>query len=301
MADGNDAPAAVLAAAAAVSARLAGRRPRVALVLGSGVGFLADELEQAVRIPYRDIPGFPQPGVAGHKGELVAGRLEGAVVLAQSGRFHLYEGHSAAVAALPVRVFAALGCDTLILTNAAGGVRSTFRAGTLMLLADHLNLMGRNPLIGPVAPGEERFPDMSAPYDAELRAHARAAALEAGVELAEGVYGALLGPSYETPAEIRMLRTLGADAVGMSTVPEVVVARARGLRCLAFSTITNPAAGMGAPLAHSEVLAVGQRVAGSLARVIRGVLRRLAGPQPQGHPGAVRPWRPPGPVPDSRP
>jgi purine-nucleoside phosphorylase len=267
--------AAIAAGAAAVTARLGPRRPRVAIVLGSGLGFLADEIADAVRVPYREIPGFPEPGVAGHKGELVAGTLAGVAVLAQSGRFHLYEGHAPAVAARPVRLFAALGVTTLILTNAAGGARPTFRAGTLMLIADHLNLTGRNPLTGPVEAGEERFPDMSAPYDPALRALARAAALEARVALEEGVYAALLGPSYETPAEVRMLRALGADAIGMSTVPEVIVARARGMRCLAFSTITNPAAGMGPPLAHADVLEVGSRVAGDLAKVIRGVLQRL--------------------------
>lgn len=263
------------AAVKAVAARLDGRKPRVAIVLGSGLGFLADHVERAVKIAYRDIPGFPEPGVAGHKGELVAGTLENVPVIAQSGRFHLYEGHAAAVAGLPVRVFARLGVTTLILTNAAGGVRPTFRAGTLMLIADHVNLTGKNPLAGPVVPGDERFPDMSAPYDPALRALARAAASEAHVALEEGVYCALLGPSYETPAEVRMLHRLGADAVGMSTVPEVLVARASGMRCLAFSTITNPAAGMGPPLSHADVLEVGTKVAGSLAAVIRGVLRRL--------------------------
>ena len=266
---------AVRSAADAVTARLDGRRPRVAIVLGSGLGFLGDEVEDAVRIPYRDIPGFPETGVAGHKGELVAGRLEGVPVIAQSGRFHLYEGHAAEVVARPVRAFAELGVRTVLLTNAAGGLRPTFRPGTLMLIADHINLTGRNPLIGPVFPGEERFPDMSAPYDPGLRRFAREAALANAVPLEEGVYCALLGPSYETPAEIRMLHRLGADAVGMSTVPEGIAARARGLACLGFSTITNAAAGMGPPLSHEEVLAVGRQVAGHLAAVIRGVLKRL--------------------------
>lgn len=259
----------------AVATRLKGRTPRVAIVLGSGLGFLADQVEAAVRIPYREIPGFPEPGVAGHKGELVGGRLDGVEVIAQSGRFHLYEGHAPEVVARPVRVFAALGVRTVILTNAAGGLRPTFRPGTLMLIADHINLTGRNPLTGPVVDGDERFPDMSAPYDPHLRSLARAAALARGVPLEEGVYCALLGPSYETPAEIRMLHRLGADAVGMSTVPEVIAARARGLACLGFSTITNAAAGMGPPLAHAEVLEVGRQVADQLASVIRGVLTHL--------------------------
>lgn len=259
----------------AVRQKLGGLKPRVAIVLGSGLGFLADDVTDPLRIPYREIPGFPEPGVAGHRGELVAGTLEGVPVIAQAGRFHLYEGHSAAVAALPVRVFAGLGIDTLIVTNAAGGVRRTFRAGSLMLIADHINFMWRNPLTGPPEPGEERFPLMHQPYDAELRALARAVARDAGIALEEGVYAGLLGPSYETPAEVRMLERLGADAVGMSTVPEVVAARARGIRCLGFSSITNPAAGLGEPLAHEDVLAVGKDVARTLGVVIRGVLRKL--------------------------
>jgi purine-nucleoside phosphorylase len=260
----------------AVAERLEGRTPRVGIVLGSGLGHLADEVQRPVRIPYREIPGFPQPGVAGHKGELVAGTLEGVPVLVQSGRFHLYEGHAADVAALPVRVFSRLGVQTLIVTNAAGGARPTFRAGTLMLIADHVNLMFRNPLIGPVLEGEDRFPDMSEPYDAALRELARAAAREVGVGLEEGVYVGLLGPSFETPAEIRMLQRLGIDAVGMSTVPEVIVARARGMRCLGFSSITNLAAGTSPnKLNHEEVLEVGLQVGQSLSAVVKGVLRRL--------------------------
>ena len=194
----------------------------------------------------------------------------------QAGRFHLYEGHPAGVAGLPARVFAELGVTILIVTNAAGGVRRTFRGGTLMLIADHINLMWRNPLIGRSEPGEERFPIMHQPYDTELRALARTVAREAGVPMEEGVYVGLLGPSYETPAEVRMLERLGADAVGMSTVPEVLVARARGMRCLGFSSITNPGAGItGEALAHEDVLAVSQQVAGRLSVVVKGVLGRL--------------------------
>ena len=245
-------------------------------MLGSGLGFLAADIVDPLRIFYRDIPGFPEPGVAGHKGELVAGTLEGVPVIVQAGRFHLYEGHSAAVAALPVRVFAELGIETLVVTNAAGGVRRTFRAGSLMLIADHINLMWRNPLTGPPEPGEERFPLMHAPYDAGLSAQARAVAREAGIALEEGVYAGLLGPAYETPAEVRMLERLGADAVGMSTVPEVVAARARGIRCLGFSSITNPAAGLtGELLSHQDVLAMGKEIARVLGVVIKGVLRAL--------------------------
>ena len=274
--DGGRGTGAAHEAADAVARRLGGLAPRVAIVLGSGLGCLADEVRDARRVPYTDIPGFPAPGVVGHKGELVAGTLAGVPVVVQNGRFHLYEGHAAGVVALPVRVFHRLGVRTLIVTNAAGGIRPTFRPGTLMLIADHVNLMWRNPLVGHVELGEERFPDMSDPYDRDLRALARDVARAAKVPLEEGVYAGLLGPSYETPAEIRMLERLGIDAVGMSTVPEVVAARARGMRALGFSTITNMAAGLsGETLSHEEVLAVGQRVAGHLATLITGVLARL--------------------------
>lgn len=248
---------------------------RVAIVLGSGLGRLADALQHPKRLPYHDIPGFPPPGVAGHAGELIAGRLEGVPVLLQSGRFHLYEGHDPSTVGLPVRVFAALGVRALVVTNAAGGIHPQFRPPTLMLIADHINLMWRNPLLGPAAPGEQRFPDMSAPYDAALRALARDAAREAGIDLAEGTYAGVLGPSYETPAEIRMLRTMGAQAVGMSTVPEVFVARAQGLRVLGISCITNFGAAMTtARLSHQEVLAAGERTARDLEALLRAVLAR---------------------------
>jgi purine-nucleoside phosphorylase len=267
---------AIEAATAAVRARLGNAAPRVAIVLGSGLGDLADAVAKPTRIPYADIPGFPAPGVAGHKGELVAGTLEGVPVLVQSGRFHLYEGHPIETSALPVRVFARLGIRTLVVTNAAGGIRSTFRPGTLMLIADHVNLMFRNPLIGPALEGEERFPDMSDPYDRELRQLARDVARERRITLDEGVYVGLLGPSYETPAEIRMLQRFGVDAVGMSTVPEVIVARARGIKCLGFSTITNLAAGISpTALSHQEVLEVGRQVGDALGAIVRGVVAKL--------------------------
>jgi len=263
-------------AADAVAARLGSLRPRVALVLGSGLGSVADAVQSAIRIPQSAIPGFPEPGAPGHKGELVGGTLAGVPLVVQSGRFHLYEGHAAEVAALPTRVFARLGVETLIVTNAAGGIRHTFRPPTLMLIADHINLMFRNPLVGPVVEGEERFPDMSDPYDSGLRASARAVARAEGIPLEEGVYAALLGPSFETPAEIRMLERLGADAVGMSTVPEVIAARARGMRCLGFSSVTNVAAGLSAQkLSHLEVLEAGRQVAGQLERLIAGVIKGL--------------------------
>ena len=260
----------------AVGLRLDGLRPRVAIVLGSGLGSVADAVKSAIRIPQSKIPGFPEPGAPGHKGELVGGTLEGVPVVVQSGRFHLYEGHAPEVAALPTRVFARLGATTLVVTNAAGGIRHTFRPPTLMLIVDHINLMFQNPLVGPVAEGDERFPDMSDPYDPALRRLARDVARTERIPLEEGVYAGLLGPSFETPAEIRMLQRIGADAVGMSTVPEVIAARARGVRCLGFSSITNVAAGLSPQkLSHLEVLEAGKQVAGQLEQLIRGVLRRL--------------------------
>jgi purine-nucleoside phosphorylase len=269
-------PGLVERAADAVRAAIAPRSPRVAIVLGSGLGGLGAEITDAVRVPYAAIPGFPQPTVIGHAGELIAGTLEGVPVVAQSGRFHLYEGHDAWTAALPVRVFAALGVRTLLVTNAAGGIRRTFLPGTLMLIADHINLSFRNPLVGPVEPGDERFPDMSDPYDAELRSLARRVAVRQSVPLEEGVYVGLLGPSYETKAEIEMLKRLGGDAVGMSTVAEVIAARARGVKCLGLSTITNMAAGLGGPtLSHKEVLEIADSVKGRLAALVRGIVAQL--------------------------
>lgn len=266
----------VASATEAVRAKLGGRAPSIAIVLGSGLGHLAERIEGPIRIPYGQIPGFHVPTVVGHKGELVIGTLAGRQVIAQSGRFHAYEGHAAEVTALPVRVFAALGARTLLLTNAAGGIRRTFRAGTLMLISDHLNLTGRNPLVGPVRAGEERFPDMSDPYDRELRSLARDVARRVGVRLEEGVYAGLLGPTYETPAEVRMLEKLGADAVGMSTVLEVIAARAQGMRCVAISTVTNPAAGLSTvPLSHKEVMEAAEAVKGDLGRLVEGIVREL--------------------------
>ncbi len=267
---------AIASSADTVAAALGGIKPRVAIVLGSGLGPLADAIEGAVRVPYGDIPGFHVPTVQGHSGELVAGTLGGVAVIAQSGRFHMYEGHSAGDAVLPIRVFASLGVEALIVTNAAGGVRRSFRPGTLMLISDHLNLTGRNPLEGPALDGETRFPDMSVAYDAELRGLARRVAAERGISLDEGVYAALLGPTYETPAEVRMLGQLGADAVGMSTVPEVIVARARGIRCLGISTITNAAAGTtGALLSHAEVMDVAREISQQLTDLVTGVITAM--------------------------
>jgi purine-nucleoside phosphorylase len=263
----------VHAARDAIAGRLGERQPGLAIVLGSGLGGLADRIEQPLRIGYADIPGFHVPRVEGHKGELVIGKLAGKTVLAQSGRFHMYEGYSADAAALPVRVFAALGIRTLVVTNAAGGIRRTFGYGTIMLLSDHLNLTGRNPLVGHARTGEERFPDLSEAYDGALRGIARNAARKLGITLEEGVYAGLLGPSYETPSEVRMLERLGADAVGMSTVTEVIAARALGMKCLGFSLVTNPGAGISpVPLAHKEVMEVAGRAGKDLARLVEEVV-----------------------------
>jgi purine-nucleoside phosphorylase len=247
--------AAAEVAAQEIRRRIGSTAPVVGIVLGSGLGGLAGRISDAVAVPFRDVPGFPAATVVGHAGALIGGQLGGRPIVALAGRFHMYEGHDAALAGFPVRVFHALGVRTLFVSNAAGGIRRTFRAGDLMLIRDHLNLMFRNPLIGAVEPGDERFPDMSAPYDdglaRELRDHAGAL----GIALQEGVYGGLLGPTYETPAEVRMLATLGADAVGMSTVPEVIVARALGIRVAGISCITNLASGISPhPLTHAEVL-----------------------------------------------
>ncbi len=266
-------------AAAHVRSRVAapGWTPRVMMILGSGLGGLGDEVEDAVAVPFGEIPGFAASAVAGHRGRLVAGRLEGFPCVVMQGRFHLYEGHDPRRVGLPVRVLAALGARTLLVTNAAGGLDPRFGAGDLMLIDDHINLMGRNPLIGPAPAGEPRFPDMSAPYDRELQEVAARVALREGIGLRRGVYCALLGPSYETAAEVRMLQRLGAHAVGMSTVPEVIVARALGLRVLGISLITNPAAGLSpTPLSHADVMEAGRRASARFAALVRALLREPA-------------------------
>lgn len=260
----------------ALRERLGVRSPAAAIILGSGLGGLAARLEDAVRVPFRDIPGFPTATVVGHSGALVAGSLGGRDVIALAGRFHMYEGHDAPLAAFPVRVMRALGARVLLVSNAAGGIRHTFRPGDLMLIADHLNLMGRNPLLGPVHPGDERFPDMSSPYDTVLRGLIQQAAVATGVALTSGVYAGLLGPSYETPAEVRMLRTLGADAVGMSTVPEVIAARAMGMRVAGISCITNLACGISPTLlSHADVLETSRRVGDRFERLMAAVVAGL--------------------------
>lgn len=255
------------------------RVPDVALILGSGLGDLADSMEEATAIPFADVPGLPTAAVAGHAGRIVIGRLEGRVCIALQGRLHLYEGYDAARVTLPVRVMLALGARVLIVTNAAGGIERTFRAGDLMLITDHINFTGRNPLVGPVVGGDTRFPDMSRVYDPALRALAQEVAARQGIRLVQGVYAAVLGPSYETPAEIRMLDTLGAHAVGMSTVPEVIVARTRGVPVLGISLITNLAAGVAdAPLSHDEVIEAGREAAGRFGALVRGVVASMALP-----------------------
>ena len=231
-------------------------QPEIGLILGSGLGILANLIENPVSIPYEDIPHFPVSTVEGHEGELLIGTIQGRPVIMMKGRFHMYEGYGPEVTAFPVRVMKNLGVTGLLVTNAAGGVNTSFTPGDLMLLSDHLNLTGKSPLIGPndSALGV-RFPDMSEAYSRRLRAVARDAADKQGFAFKEGVYAGLLGPSYETPAEIRMLRTLGADAVGMSTVSETIVARHAGLEVLGISCITNMAAGiLDQPLSHDEVM-----------------------------------------------
>ena len=256
-------------------------------MLGSGLGAVEERVEDPVTVPFGDLAGMPGSSVHGHAGRFVAGRLGGARVLVASGRFHAYEGHGMDVVALPVRVAAILGATTLVATNAAGGIREDLGPGDLVLIQDHLNLMFRNPLVGPVREGETRFPDMSAPYDPGLATLAQDAAGRLGIPLAGGTYAAVLGPSYETAAEVRMLSRLGADVVGMSTVPEVIVARARGIECLAFSMVTNRATGLSeTPLSHDEVLEVGQRAGGRLADLITEVVGSM-GPS-GGAPGQER-------------
>ncbi len=243
--------------------------PSTGIVLGSGLGGLARKIVDSVRIPFADIPGFPEPTVEGHEGAVIIGSLGGREVAALSGRFHLYEGHPPALAGFPVRVFHALGVRELFVSNAAGGISPELRAGDLMVIRDHMNLMFVNPLNGPAEPGEIRFPDMTDAYDTALRSELHAAGAKLGLLLKEGVYAGLPGPSYETRAEITMLQRLGADAVGMSTVPEVLVARALGMRVAGVSCITNLAAGINPePLSHSEVLETTTRVAESFQSLV---------------------------------
>lgn len=250
--------------------------PSCAIVLGSGLGGLAQRVDHAVRIPFAEIPGFPAATVVGHAGELIVGTLRGVPVVMLAGRLHLYEGHDPALAAFPVRVLHALGAPVYLASNAAGGINRAFAPGDIMLITDHLNLMARNPLIGHVVPGDTRFPDMTAAYDPALQDVMRRAAHDTSVSLREGVYAAVLGPSFETPAEVRMLGMLGTDAVGMSTVPEVIVARVLGMRVAALSLITNVAAGLsGQTLNHEEVLEVGRAAADRVEQLVCTFVEQL--------------------------
>lgn len=246
--------------------------PRVAVVLGSGLGAFADALEQPVEIPYADIPGWPVPTAVGHAGRMLLGRIGGTPLAVLSGRVHLYEGHTAPRVAYGMRVLHALGVHSVVLTNAAGGIATGLTPGSLVLLSDHINLQGDNPLPWP----ECGFPDMTEVYSPHVRDLARAAGRELGLDLPEGVYAAVRGPSYETPAEIRYLRAIGADLVGMSTVPEAIMASYLGLRVLGISCVTNLAAGLsGEKLSHQDVLATGERVRGALLQLLQAVMPRL--------------------------
>lgn len=248
--------------------------PKIGLVLGSGLGVLAEEIANPVTIPYGEIPHFPVSTVQGHAGQLVIGDLESQPVVAMQGRFHFYEGYSMKEVTFPVRVMKALGVETLLVTNAAGGINTHFEAGDLMLIRDHLNLMFTNPLIGPnYQEWGERFPDMSEAYDPVYRRLANRVAEALDIPLKEGVYAGMTGPSYETPAEIRMLRRMGADAVGMSTVPEVLVARHAGIRVLGISCISNMAAGiLPQPLSHDEVVETAERVKPRFIQLVKGIV-----------------------------
>lgn len=265
-------------AARAVRERIGDRPPRLALILGSGLGRVVEGFDDVRRVPYSDIPHLPSASVHGHAGELVAGTLAGAELLAFAGRLHLYEGHTPGAAAFPVRLAHALGARTLLVSNAAGGIRRTFRPGDLMIIRDQINVMWRSPLAGPVRPDEPRFPDMIDAYDPALAAIVLKAARAAGVPAVEGIYAGVPGPSYETPAEIRMLERLGADAVAMSIIPEVIAARSLGMRVAGISCITNPAAGVtSARLDHADVVRVASRVAGDFSLVIRGMVEAVRG------------------------
>ena len=252
-------------------------RPRVGVVLGSGLGAFAQELSESVEIPYVDIPGWPPSTAAGHAGKLFIGKLHSQPVAVMAGRAHLYEGNTASQSTYGIRVLGSLGVRSIVVTNAAGGINLTFERGGLVLISDHINLQGSNPLVGPnddsLGP---RFPDMSEAYSRACREIAKKVAAESGISMTEGVYAALLGPSYETPAEIRYLRTIGADLVGMSTVAEVIAANHMGIQCVGISCVTNMAAGvLPQKLNHEEVLATGEMVRDTLVRFLKALLPRL--------------------------
>ncbi|MDO3412628.1 purine-nucleoside phosphorylase [Saccharibacillus sp. CPCC 101409] len=252
-------------------------RPTIGMILGSGLGGLADELENSITIPYSEIPNFAKSEAVGHANELVIGELDGRTVVAMKGRFHYYEGFTLDEVTFPVRVMKALGVENLLITNACGAVNESFEPGDLMLITDHLNLVGSNPLIGPnnneLGP---RFPDLSKVYTPELRAIASSVAQEQGVRLREGVYAWWSGPAYETPAEIRMIRAMGADAVGMSTVPEAIVAAHGRMNVLGISCLTNMACGiLDQPLSHDEVIEVAARVREKFVALVKGIVGRV--------------------------
>jgi purine-nucleoside phosphorylase len=254
-------------------------RPKIGLVLGSGLGAFADSLSDSIRVPYSDIPSFPQSTAIGHAGRLVIGNAGQVSIAAMQGRVHQYEGYSAQQVAFPIRVFGRLGVKAVILTNAAGGINLGYSQGALVLIQDHINLQGANPLVGP---NDDRFgvrfPDMTQAYSRSFRQIAHEEASKLNLSLHEGIYAALLGPSYETPAEINHLRRIGADLVGMSTVAEVIAARHMGLNVLAISCVTNMAAGiLDQPLSHAEVMETGERVKSTFEALLRAVLPRIAG------------------------
>jgi purine-nucleoside phosphorylase len=253
-------------------------RPKIALVLGSGLGAFADEFVNATRIPYAKIPHFPRSTAVGHAGQLVIGKVDGIEVAGMQGRVHLYEGYSPQEVVFPIRVFARLGVKAVILTNAAGGIKEEFTQGRLVVINDHINLQGTNPLSGPNTDKfGPRFPDMTNAYDKRFREVTLAEGRRLGIDLGEGVYAALAGPSYETPAEIRYLRFIGADLVGMSTVPEVIAARHSGIRALGISCVTNAAAGvLDQPLDHKEVLETAGRVKSQFIGLLRAVIPQIA-------------------------
>lgn len=263
--------------AAQYIASLISDKPEVGLIMGSGLGMLGDYITEGVTIPYEDIPHFPVSTVEGHAGQLLVGKLAGRPVVLMRGRFHMYEGYGPELTSFPVRVMKALGATKLVVTNAAGGINTEYEPGDLMLISDHINLTGRNPLVGPNDSGLGlRFPDMSEAYSKRLRAIARRTAEQQGLTLREGVYLQVIGPSFETPAEIRMMRIMGADAVGMSTVPEVIAARHSGIEVLGISCITNMAAGiLDQPLSHSEVIETTERVKSQFLDFVTGLLPQL--------------------------
>jgi purine-nucleoside phosphorylase len=274
----------VTEAAASLRSKLGSLSPRIGIVLGSGLGAVADAVTDPVVIPYAQIPHFPQSTVEGHSGRIVAGCMGGVPVIVLQGRVHFYEGYTPQQVTFPMRVLGALGIQSVVLTNAAGGIQKGYRMGQLVALSDHINLMGWNPLVGPNEPrftvrsgAGLRFYDMTEAYSMALRTLAQEAAKDEGFALAEGVYLAVSGPSYETPAEIRAFRTLGATLVGMSTVPETIVARHMGIEVLGLSCVTNIAAGLGStPLSHQEVFETGRMVEHRLARLLQRLMPRIA-------------------------